>query len=517
VALRLARPAALALVVVLSVTARQTIESWWWLPGLVVVGIVAGLLDRLNRPPGRTAIEMGGAAGVIGLAWDDSFVALPYLLLPGFAAGLARGVLGALGGTAIAAAALALATAPGYTVSEWVSAEVDFLPWVVLVLAVGLIGAWARRQRSEEDADRDRYAAAYRLLSELRLLSRRLSVGLDPIPLAASILEDSVRLAPGRRAALLSRSEGGVLIPLARAGSDDDSWLNGVERDPTFVEAWTSESVTVSRAADARRVVVPLRVATRTIGAVVIDGDLPVRDIPTARLAEIAETGALRLETALLFDEVRDIATREERQRLAREIHDGIAQELASLGYLADDIGAAESLELARSHAADLRAQLSRLVSELRLSIFDLRADVTPDAGLGAAIADHARRVGSTSGLTVHLVIEETTLRLRHELEAELLRIAQEAITNARKHSGARNLWVDVLVAPPRAIITIGDDGRGLGSGREDSFGLKIMAERARHIRADLSVDSRPGGGTVVRVILGEGADADDGNGAVGR
>jgi signal transduction histidine kinase len=149
---------------------------------------------------------------------------------------------------------------------------------------------------------------------------------------------------------------------------------------------------------------------------------------------------------------------------------------------------------------------LTRLVTELRLSIFDLRANVGASGGLGSALSEHARNVGRQSGITVHLTLNEAPNRLTPAVETELLRIAQEAITNARKHSAARNIWIECQVEPPAAHIQIRDDGRGLGVGRHDSFGLKIMRERADRIgarlRFDCSPEGAPRGGTCVTITL---------------
>ena len=196
---------------------------------------------------------------------------------------------------------------------------------------------------------------------------------------------------------------------------------------------------------------------------------------------------ALRLDTALAFDEVRSLATMEERQRLAREIHDGVAQEIASLGYAVDELLAHATSDGQRRRLHALRNELSRVVSELRLSIFDLRSAIS--GGLGSALSDYVREVGARSGMTVHLTLDEASTRLRSEVETELLRIAQEAITNARKHSAAENLWVDCRIRPPYARIQVADDGRGLGAKREDSYGIGIMRERAERISADLDIN----------------------------
>jgi nitrate/nitrite-specific signal transduction histidine kinase len=117
--------------------------------------------------------------------------------------------------------------------------------------------------------------------------------------------------------------------------------------------------------------------------------------------------------------------------------------------------------------------------------------------------------------MTVHLTLDEAPSRLRAETETELLRIAQEAITNARKHSGARNLWVHCRVRPPQARIQVRDDGAGLGGSRDDSYGMRIMRERAGRIQAKLRIDTGRDGasGTTVLVTLGDeatGASVDD-------
>jgi len=213
----------------------------------------------------------------------------------------------------------------------------------------------------------------------------------------------------------------------------------------------------------------------------------------------------LRLETALLFDDVRDLATAEERRRVAREIHDGIAQELSYLGYFVDGL-AAEARgndEAMEQQLLQLRTEITRIVSELRMSIFDLRSEVDVHGGLGAALSEYVRSVGRQSGLTVHMSLAETPNRLPAETEAELLRIAQEAITNARKHAEAENLWVSLTVDPPGALLRVEDDGRGLGKARADSYGIQIMKERARRLRTTVDVLAREPRGTTVEICLG--------------
>ena len=95
------------------------------------------------------------------------------------------------------------------------------------------------------------------------------------------------------------------------------------------------------------------------------------------------------------------------------------------------------------------------------------------NGGLAAAIAEYARTLGTSAGLRVHFTFDESTARLPAATEAELLRIAQEAITNARKHAGASNLWVTCTVDPPYAEIEVSDDGKGFADDRPDGrYGL---------------------------------------------
>ena len=153
------------------------------------------------------------------------------------------------------------------------------------------------------------------------------------------------------------------------------------------------------------------------------------------------------------------------------------------------------------------------LVAELRLSIFDLRAGVDEAVGLARTLSDYVQRVATQAGLVVHLSTDESPHRLPLATEVELLRMVQEAVTNVRRHADAHNLWLTVMVDPPRARVTVADDGCGLSPPRPDSMGITGMKERATRIGANLTVRDRdesdpalPGAsrsrGTVVDILL---------------
>jgi signal transduction histidine kinase len=440
---------------------------------------------------------------------------LPYLLVPAFHAGTLEGVPGAV--AAPAAAALALATGRffvdvGDSARDYSVAAVE---WVLLSFAVGLIAVWARRLRlttPSAPAD-DSYVAAYRLLSQLRTVARQLSAGLDAAALAQSLLSDVRDIVPFDHGAVLVRATGDRLVPLVHISKDPISWEADLSGDSPFAEAWMSQQpqaqarpLSPGSGGPASSLVIPLRIGLRTFGLVAMERSGKV-GVPTAdvqRVQRLADEAALRVETALLFNEIREIATVEERRRVAREIHDGIAQELASWGYLIDALVAQTRGTDVSQSLSELRGELTRIISEIRLSIFDLRSEVDQYGGLGAALSEYVRSVGTSSRLTVHLSLDEGPARLPADVEAELLRIAQEAITNARKHANASNLWVNCVVDPPRAALRIEDDGIGLQPGREDSFGLEIMRERAAQLRAQLQILAREPQGTVVEVVVGE-------------
>ncbi|MFT4011086.1 MAG: histidine kinase, partial [Nocardioidaceae bacterium] len=302
----------------------------------------------------------------------------------------------------------------------------------------------------------------------------------------------------------------GVLAPLGYRGIGAKESLSpeGPVVDACWAEMEPAHAVqTVGQASRRHRYALPLRASSRMIGIVLADAPEQISAKAIQALMREVDDHALRIDTALTFDEVRSLATMEERQRLAREIHDGVAQEIASLGYVVDDLASSTNDEQQRQKLARLRGEITRVVSELRLSIFDLRSEISPSAGLGSALSDYVRSLGARSDMTVHLTLDESPTRLRSEVETELLRIAQEAITNARKHSSAHNLWVDCTIQPPFASIVVRDDGSGLGIGRADSYGLKIMRERAERINAALDISNaeangRPAG-TKVAVTVG--------------
>ncbi len=479
------------------------------IPGLLVPGDPGiGRLGRLAE----VLVAVVAAASLPGTVGAT----LPYLMVPVVVGGVYRGTREAFG---LVGAGAVAALAAGWYEARLTDATylVPTLEWLGTAALVAVSGGWLRRALATGSRPAP-YAEATRLLTQLRTVARHLPGGtLDPGGIAMHLLEEIRGVVPSDRAAVLSASGGGRLMVLAQYGSERVDWETSLDADTPVTDAWASQqaqlanrSLSRSRSAsgEVSVLVVPLVAGVRTVGLVAVETDQPAGyDRHTlATVTELGAPAALRLEAALLFDDVRSLATSEERQRLAREIHDGVAQELVMVGYGIDNALAHLPDGEAGVHAAEelrsLRAEVTRVITELRLSLFELRSEVDRHGGLTSAIADYA--VGASAGLRVHLSLDESTARLPAAVEAELLRIAQEAITNARKHALAENLWVTCEIDPPYARIEVSDDGQGIGpEPSEGRYGLSIMAERADRIRGHLEIRARDPRGTTVAVVLG--------------
>ncbi|MEU8005977.1 histidine kinase [Catellatospora sp. NPDC049111] len=530
----------LLLVGVLIMAATKDWSELRWVALLALAGLPGVLTPRHNvlAPLGRFAetVLVGLGASAVALAADQMYslsdgagasAILPYLAVPITAAMLNNRPLESAG--LLSAAALTLAVAGWLTVLPDGTRQLSHFgylaacaQWLILA-AVGTITTGAMQRAALIRRTPQPYAEATRLLTQLRQVARQLpGATLDPGSIAEHLLEELRPIGRPQRAAVLAASGAGRLVVLAQFGveADDTStraaWETSLDADSAIADAWASQQPQISGRSQLRSfdqtgpvsaVVVPLIAGVRTVGLVALerDGTNGYPPALTGRIVSAATPAALRLEAALLFEEVRSIATNEERQRLAREIHDGVAQELVMIGYGVDNAQATlpEEAKDTAEELRVLRAEITRVITELRLSLFELRSEVDRHGGLTAAIAEFARISGNQAGLKVNLSLDEAG-RLPASIESELLRIAQEAITNARKHANAANLWVTCTVDPPYGLIEVSDDGRGIPDERTDGrYGLAIMAERAERIRGRLEIRPRDPVGTTVAVVVG--------------
>lgn len=217
----------------------------------------------------------------------------------------------------------------------------------------------------------------------------------------------------------------------------------------------------------------------------------------------------LSIENAQLYRRLHHLAALEERDRLARELHDNLSQ---GLGYLKikasiiDDLLVEGKYDKAQESLLELKKVCQHLYTDVRAEIFNLRTVVQERMGFFATLQEYLADYRTHYGLRVDLVIENECLtEISPRVSSQLLRIIQEAMTNVRKHSAASQVLLHCSHGGDQMYVRIEDDGKGFllsnGNGENGhNFGLQIMKERAESIDGSLVLDSKPGEGT--RVIV---------------
>lgn len=455
-------------------------------PMLVVLSLaaaVSSLLEWLtrNRPTHWHAVGEAVAVTTLVVATHSVASLGAYLAVPPIAAGVRHGLVTTLNVTLVSVLTLAAVVAAD-PASDALRRSGEAAPWLAIGLGVGLLASLQSRTTRTMAARQAPYATAHQLMERIHRLATSGSLGLDSTALASD-LDAAMRRATGcARSTVFVVDPDDTLRPLN--GGDD------VVRMAAEIEL--PENGRTPGAA-----VVPLRGSQQVLGYCVLVGVPRWTPELDERALEVADEFALRLDTAVLFDDIRALATSEERNRIAREMHDGVAQEIVGLGYIVDEIEYISDHEQTRALASELREEITRLVSEIRFSIFDLRHEVT-DGRLAASLADYAREVSHATGLRVHLSLAESGPPLPPRTATEVLRVAQEAIGNVRKHARAENLWVTLDSDGSSLRLEVADDGVGNAEPREHHWGLQTMRERAATVGAQLAVTPRHDGGTVV-------------------
>lgn len=256
--------------------------------------------------------------------------------------------------------------------------------------------------------------------------------------------------------------------------------------------------------------IVPLEVKERLIGVVRIDHSTP--EAYTPRHAEIAvafaNQAAVAIENARLYGRAQEAAVLEERQRLARDLHDSVTQALYGATLYAE---AASRLLTAGDHATaasyvqDVSRTTQEALREMRLLLFELRPSDLAQDGLAAALRARLAAVeGRVPGMSTQVELQEDIL-LASPVEEALYGVAREALNNALKHARARQIRLSLQRLEATVTLEIADDGLGFDSStvaHAGGFGLRGMAERVAEVGGVLSVQSTPGQGTLVRVDI---------------
>jgi signal transduction histidine kinase len=200
-----------------------------------------------------------------------------------------------------------------------------------------------------------------------------------------------------------------------------------------------------------------------------------------------------------------ELAIANERNRLARELHDSIAQTLYGLSLQSEVASrrlAAGRLEQVAQYLQDFRHQTQQTLRETRLMIYELRPPILEQVGLATALQSRIDAVERRGGLLVEANLEEME-GLSAELEVGLYRLAQEALNNALKHAEANNINLELANREGNIFLQIADDGRGFDTAiasQQGGYGLNGMRERANQLGGSLNISSVPGEGTTVTV-----------------
>ena len=283
------------------------------------------------------------------------------------------------------------------------------------------------------------------------------------------------------------------------AGTGEPLLVPDVRQEPLYV--WMRGSSTRSELA------VPIKFKEKVIG--VLDGQsdqLNAFDESDIMVLEaLADQAAIAIENARLYEQAQRLAVVEERQRLARELHDSVTQALYGATLYAEAASrqlATGQLDLASEHLGELRDTAQEALREMRLLIFELRPSVLESEGLRTALRARLEAVEERAGLEVAFQVRgERALPSR--VEEGLYRIAQEALNNALKHACAQKVTVSLELGGRVAVMEIVDDGCGFDpetAVEGGGLGLDGMIERAAQMGGELALESQPGAGTRVRV-----------------
>lgn len=256
--------------------------------------------------------------------------------------------------------------------------------------------------------------------------------------------------------------------------------------------------------------IVPVQYQNRTLGIYTLYLAAPVAALGEDALDLLTGVGrhlGLAIEKARLDHDMRRLTVMEERNALANELHDSLAQALVGMRIQVKMLGETlfrKDVRTAQEEVRRLRAAVEEAHASLRelLANFRLKLD---EGGLVPAIVRMVDRFSEETGIAVFFQNECGELTLSPSQEIQIFRIVQEALTNVRKHSEARNARVLLSQSGGRYSVLIEDDGRGLATPDRDGLpgehiGLAIMRERAQSLPGELTIESEPGEG--MRVLL---------------
>ena len=222
-------------------------------------------------------------------------------------------------------------------------------------------------------------------------------------------------------------------------------------------------------------------------------------------LLSLAQRAALAIQNARLYEQAEQAAVLEERQRLARELHDAVTQTLFSASLIAEVLPRlAASGDQLEPRLEELRRLNRGALAEMRALLLELRPSTLSEVPLGDLLGQLVEAANARSTLEYELRIEGEPFALAAEAQVTLYRLVQEALNNVGKHAQAQRAEVVLGWGETSLSVVVHDDGIGFDTDEVPAghLGLDFMAERAAAIDAELSITSRPGEGTTVQISL---------------
>jgi two-component system nitrate/nitrite sensor histidine kinase NarX len=221
-------------------------------------------------------------------------------------------------------------------------------------------------------------------------------------------------------------------------------------------------------------------------------------------LRAFADQAAIAVRNAQLYQQAKELATLQERQRLARDLHDAVSQTLFSASLIAETLPRLwqRDPDEVWQHLNDLQCLTRGALAEMRSLLLELRPKALEETDIGTLLRHLVGALGGHAQIKVDLEIVGQRL-LHSEVQVAFYRIAQEALNNVVKHAHASEVGVLFYNRPDRVELTIIDNGRGFVEKQQSSghLGLRIMRERAESVGATLLIRSEPSAGTEIKLI----------------
>ncbi|HEY0767371.1 MAG TPA: GAF domain-containing sensor histidine kinase [Steroidobacteraceae bacterium] len=419
---------------------------------------------------------------------------------------------------------------------------IDASELAALETAAGVIGAALHRERLVDDVRRERERTSEERVAELAKANAVIRGNLerlagqtdlhsfmghmlleatrqfDAVSGAVIVLKDSLqewRIVAHVREGQLAQPSFATSVPVN--GSAFTARFADL-REPLYVsleshdpEIWPGVLAFYRRESAVGSVIYPLVFGARSVGFLVLTFQRNAEDVQrSGLLVALAQQATLAVQLTRFAYSAKEAAVLMERTRIGQEIHDGLAQ--AFTGILLQ-LGAVEEFPPCRKRGSELAVTLSRIrelardgLAEARRSVMALRLDQTRRAGLDLALRQLADRSTVTGGVTCTFEGAGIATGLRPEHEHELLRIAQEAVSNAVRHAHPHHVSITMTDEPAHWELAVADDGVGMEQRPDvyarEGFGLSSMRQRAGAIGGEWHIESQPGAGTRVSVRM---------------